>query len=201
MMELKQTDCFKLVHAAPLLFLTKEPKLRGGFFDHFGVFILVSGIDQWEAGVGAKPRGPVRVIYPLPAPRTRPDIRRIRSLLLGPPNDSDNYTFYSNFTLPWNLITALYLNIPLSLSHHARICYSELVINRLILSSRHPHSAKLTHDMKPGIEKHPSKFSALFKWSKIKKVVGFTVKNTKCTLLSVFLFSNVVLFPCLRKVV
>ena len=32
-------------------------------------------------------------------------------------NDPDNYTFYSNFTLPWNLITALYLNI---LSHHAR---------------------------------------------------------------------------------
>ena len=116
-------------------------------------------------------------------------------------NDPDNYTFYSNFTLPWNLITALYLNIPLSLSHHARICYSELVINRLILSSRHPHSAKLTHDMKPEIEKHPSKFSALFKWSKIKKVDGFNVRNTQCTLLSVFLFSNAVLFPCLRKVV
>ena len=57
MMELKQTDCFKLVHAAPLLFLTKEPKLRGGFFDHFGVFILVSGIDQWESEVWGQAMG------------------------------------------------------------------------------------------------------------------------------------------------
>ena len=82
MMELKQTDCFKLVHAAPLLFLTKEPKLRGGFFDHFGVFILVSSPDQWEEGVWGQAAGSqLGSFIPCLPPAPRPDIRRIRSWL------------------------------------------------------------------------------------------------------------------------
>ena len=84
MMELKQTDCFKLVHAAPLLFLTKEPKLRGGFFDHFGVFILVSSPDQWEEGVWGQAAGSqLGSFIPCLPPAPRPDIRRIRSWLLA----------------------------------------------------------------------------------------------------------------------
>ena len=156
-------------------------------------------------GGGLRPsrRVPVRVIYPLPAPRTPPWYKEDK--ILAGCNDPDNYTFYSNFTLPWNLITALlYLNIPLSLSSR-EMCYSKLVINRLILSPRHPHSAKLTRDMKPEIEKHQSNlFSAyLFKSFKIKTVDGCIVNviNSECMLQGVFLCSNGVLFPCLRKVV
>ena len=48
-------------------------------------------------------------------------------------NDPDNYTFYSNFTLPWNLITAQYLNILSGITRG--LLYSDLVINRLILSA------------------------------------------------------------------
>ena len=117
MMELKQTDCFKLVHAAPLLFLTKEPKLRGGFFDHFGVFILVSSIDQWEVGVWGQAAGSqLGSFIPFLPPRTPPWYKEDKISAACCSNDPDNYTFYSNFTLPWNLITALlYLNIPRSL--------------------------------------------------------------------------------------
>ena len=39
MMKIKQTDCFKLFHAVQVLIWTKEPKLAGGFFVHFSLFI------------------------------------------------------------------------------------------------------------------------------------------------------------------
>ena len=69
MMELKQTDCFKLVHAAPVLFLTKEPKLRGGFFDHFGVFILVlAGTNEGLAGRAGSRGGQLRSFILRPGP-------------------------------------------------------------------------------------------------------------------------------------
>ena len=69
MMELKQTDCFKLVHAAPVLFLTKEPKLQSGFFDHFRVFILVlAGTNEGLAGRAGSRGGQLRSFILRPGP-------------------------------------------------------------------------------------------------------------------------------------
>ena len=85
-------------------------------------------------GGGLRPsrRVPVRVIYPLPAPRTPPWYKEDK--ILAGCNDPDNYTFYSNFTLPWNLITAQVFKY--SFSGITRgLLYSDLVINRLILSA------------------------------------------------------------------
>ena len=112
-----QTDWLFQIGSRRASFISdKRAKIAGRFL--WPLWSIYSCLWHWP--MGDRGMGPSRggQLGSFILPWTSALIQGVDKITAWLYNDSDNYTFYSNFTLPWNLITAQVFKY--SLWHHAR---------------------------------------------------------------------------------